>query len=86
MSDQTTSATAPKHRRAHRMAAHKTTSHAMHHGTARAASGSMADDLNKQEMSRIQSGASSQPAAPPPPPAPTRSPKASGGDYAPTTR
>jgi hypothetical protein len=81
MSD-TSSAMPPKHHRASRHASHgKMAGH--HRGPQ--VTGSTADQLNQQELSRLQAGNFSNPSAPPPPgmaPMPPSGPKTSGSSGA----
>jgi hypothetical protein len=91
MSD-TTSATPPRHR--HARAHHATHGRmAAHHGRGPQLTGGTANQLNQEELSRLQAGNFSNPAAPPgpsgPPPSPGSrnfGPRSSSGNYIPPPR
>jgi hypothetical protein len=62
---ETSSAMPPKHRHARHVSHGKM---AGHHGKGPQLSGSAADQLNQEELARLQAGNFSNPSAPPPPP------------------
>jgi hypothetical protein len=78
MTPDTSSATPPKHRHARashgKMAGH----HATRHGKGPQLTGSTANQLNREELARLQAGNFSNPPAPPAPPAPRTAPPPTG--------
>lgn len=78
MTSDTSSATPPKHRHARtshgKMAGH----HATRHGKGPQLTGSTANQLNREELARLQAGNFSNPPAPPAPPAPRTAPPPTG--------
>jgi len=79
----TSSATPPSHRHARKGSHGKMAGHQARHGKGPQLAGSTANQLNQEELARLQAGNFSNPAAPPGPgpgmaPPPPRGPKASG--------